>query len=87
MFLLLSNPIIIAAGVIAMRQMRKMHESVVTTYMNLMLLAIMLPLVYIQGDDLSPWRTFGFLEWIAIAGLATSNVGSQTFRFKAIQKS
>ena len=73
---LISNPFIIGAGVIAMRQMRKMHESVITTYMNLMLLIIMLTVVYASGSDLSPWTGFGWVEWMAIAGLAFSNVGS-----------
>lgn len=82
--LLLLNPLIIATGVVAMRNMRKMHEAVITSYMNLMLLAIMLTVVYAQGSDLSPARNFTVVDWIALAGLATSNVGSQTFRFRAI---
>ena len=84
---LVSNPVIIGAGIIAMRQMRKMHEAVITTYMNLMLLVIMLTIVYATGSDLSPWYGFGLIEWLAIAGLAFANVGSQTFRFKAVQRS
>ena len=67
--------------------MRKMHEAVITTYMNLMLLVIMLTIVYATGSDLSPWYGFGLIEWLAIAGLAFANVGSQTFRFKAVQRS
>ena len=85
--LLLLNPLIIGAGVIAMRRMKKMHESVITSYMNIMLLAIMLTIVYSSGSDLSPWRQFGIVEWISVAGLAFSNVGSQIFRFKAVQRS
>lgn len=85
--ILLINPIIIGCGVIAMRQMRKMHESVITSYMNLMLLAIMLVLVYATGSDLTPWKSFGWVEWLMLAGLALSNVGSQIFRFRAVQRS
>ena len=70
-----------------MRQMRKMHEAVLTTYMNLMLLVIMLIVVYATGQDLSLWSGFGMLEWGCIFALSTSNVGSQTFRFKAVQRS
>ena len=84
---LICNPVIIGVGVIAMRQMRKMHEAVITTYMNLMLLVLMLTLVYSTGSDLSPWYAFGLVEWLAIAGLSLSNVGSQTFRFRAVQRS
>ena len=84
---LLANPIVIGAGVIAMRKMKKMHEAVITTYMNLMLLVIMMSIVYSTGSDLSPWLNFGWLSWLAIAGLSISNVGSQTFRFRAVQRS
>ena len=72
----MSNPIIIGAGVVAMRQMRKMHEAVMTTYMNLMLLVVMLVIVFASGSDLTPWQHFGWVEWLAIAGLAFANVGS-----------
>ena len=64
-----------------------MHEAVITTYMNLMLLVLMLTCVYSTGSDLSPWYAFGAVEWLAIAGLSFSNVGSQTFRFRAVQRS
>jgi len=87
LLILLCNPIIIAAGVIAMRKMRKMHESVITTYMNLMLLTIMLVIVYASGSNLTPWYSFTWLDWVALVGLSTSNVGSQIFRFRAIQRS
>ena len=66
--------------------MRKMHEAVITTYMNLMLLCIMMTVVFATGSNLSPWYNFGMIEWVAIAGLAFSNVGSQTFKFRAIQR-
>ena len=84
---LISNPVIIGVGVIAMRQMRKMHEAVITTYMNLMLLVIMFSIVFATGSDLTPWYSFGVVEWLAIAGLAFANVGSQTFKFRAVQRS
>ena len=64
-----------------------MHESVVTTYMNLILLAIMLVIVFATGSDLTPWYSFTCLDWIALVGLSIANVGSQTFRFRAIQRS
>ena len=56
--------------------MRKMHELVMTFYMNVMLLVIMLTVVYSTNSDLTPWYGFGPLEWLCIGGLALSNVGS-----------
>jgi hypothetical protein len=67
--------------------MKKMHESVITTYMNLMLLVIMVCIVYSTGSDLSPCYSFGLIEWTAVVGMAFSSVGSQTFKFRAIQRS
>lgn len=48
--LLIANPFVISVGQVAMRRMKEMKQAiVVTTYMNLMLLAIMVPLVYLTG--------------------------------------
>ena len=82
--LMLSNPLIIGFGFIAMRKMKKMHESVVTTYMNSMLMVVMVTIVYAKGSDLSAWQSFGWLEWIALIALSFTNVASQRFRFRAI---
>lgn len=67
--------------------MRKMHQSVLTSYMNLMLLVVMIAIVYGTGSDLTPWANFSAIDWVLLFGLSASNVGSQTFRFKAIQLS
>ena len=84
---MVSNPLIIGLGMVSMRKMKKMHESVVTTYMNLMLMVFMLIVVFATGSDLSPWGGFGWVEWSALIALAFTNVGSQRFRFKAVQRS
>ena len=74
--LMLSNPLVIGFGVVAMRKMKKMHESVVTTYMNSMLMVAMLAVVYATGSDLSLWQSFGWLEWVTIIALSFTNVVS-----------
>ena len=67
-----------------MRQMKDIKEpTVISAYMNLMLLSIMLVIVYATGSDLTPWQKFGWLEWVCLFTLSISNVGSQTFRFMA----
>ena len=70
-----------------MRKMRKMHESTVTTYVNLTLLVTMLIVIFASGSDLSPWRQFSWLHWGFLVLLALANVGTQIFRFRAIQRS
>lgn len=85
--ILLVTPVLIAMGIIAMRNMRKMHESVVTTYMNSTLLVVMLIVVFASGSDLSPWSQFSWLHWGFLVLLALANVGTQIFRFRAVQRS
>ena len=85
MVTLIMNPFIIAMGVIAMRQMRKMHESVLSCYMNLSLGLIMVTIVYASGSDLSVIKDFGKAEWTATILMSLAVVISQRFRFKAFQ--
>ena len=66
--------------------MKKMHESVVTTYMNVTLLFVMLCVVFATGGNLMAWQQFGWLEWVCLVFMATSNVGSQVFKFRAVQR-
>lgn len=85
LLLLLVNPLIIAVGVIAMRQMRKMHVQAVTTYMNLMLLVLMVAIAVKSGSNLiTPLLSFSRLDWVVLVCLSGANVVSQIFRFKAI---
>ena len=71
-----------------MRQMRKLHQSVITTYMNIMLLVIMVGMTVLTGTSLTrPLDSFTWQNWVSLCCLAGSNVGSQTFRFLAIQRS
>ena len=83
---LLLNPIAIAVGNIAMRKMRKMPELVVSSYINVTLGILSLCIVYISGDDLSPWKKFNWFDWLMTCGLSVFVLFSQTFRFKAYKE-
>ena len=74
MMTLLMNPFIIAMGVIAMRQMRKMHESVISCYMNLSLGIIMMIIVFGSGSNLNIIHSFGKVEWIVTVLMSLSVV-------------
>ena len=74
MMTLLMNPFIIAMGVIAMRQMRKMHESVISCYMNLSLGIIMMIIVFASGSNLNIIHSFGKVEWIVTVLMSLSVV-------------
>ena len=82
---LLLNPVLVAIGTIMMRSMRELNESVVSCYMNGASILVFTPLVYLQGADLSPCFSFTLADWCWIVGLSLSVIGSQTFRYKALQ--
>ena len=65
--------------------MRQLNESVVSCYMNAATVVILAPIVYAIGEDLSPWFSFSVWDWCWIIGLSFSVIGSQTFRYKALQ--
>ena len=88
MILLALNPVFISVGQIAMKQMEDIQSpTLASAYMNGMLLFVMLVVVYASGSDLTPWKSFSWIEWLSIASLSLSNVCSQTFRFMASQRS
>ena len=82
---LVLNPILVAYGTVMMRQMRKLDENVVSCYMNGFAIPVMIGLAYATGGDLSAWKDFKGLEWFCIVALSASVIGSQTFRFIAVQ--
>ena len=82
---LVLNPILVAYGTVMMRQMRKLDENVVSCYMNGFAIPVMIGLAYATGGDLSAWKDFEGLEWFCIVALSASVIGSQTFRFIAVQ--
>ena len=63
-----------------------LHSQVITTYTNLMLLAIMATIVFVTDMNLDIVRTFGYTTFISLLGMSLCNVGSQTFRFMAVQR-
>lgn len=83
-FVLLANPVLIATGTIAMRKMRKMHESVVSSYMNLTLGMTCAVAMWIQGENLSICNGFNVPDWVYTVSLSFTVLCSQTFRFKAL---
>ena len=85
MLTLLMNPFIIGFGIIAMRQMRKMHESTLSCYMNMSLAVIMVTLVFTTGSDFSILKDFSYFDWVFTVFMSLSVVISQRFKFMAFQ--
>ena len=51
LFLMLSNPVLISTGELAMRSMRKMPETIVSLYMNFTLVVIMFLAIWMTTND------------------------------------
>ena len=85
LILLLSNPVLISTGELAMRTMRKMPEAIVSLYMNFTLGALMFLVIWMTSNNFSTWFSFEFKDWLALLGLSTCVLLSQTLRFKALQ--
>mmetsp|Transcript_84308 Transcript_84308/g.116494 ORF Transcript_84308/g.116494 Transcript_84308/m.116494 type:complete len:102 (-) Transcript_84308:195-500(-) len=68
-----------------MRKMRKMHESVVSSYMNLTLGITCAIAMFIQGENLTICNGFSTSDWIFTVSLSCTVLCSQTFRFKALK--
>jgi len=59
-----------AYGTIAMRQMRKMHESVVSSYNNLFLGITMGFAVWISGQDMQIVHKLTARDWICLSTIS-----------------
>lgn len=81
---LLMNPICMSASYIAMRQIKKLNDLVVSTWMVLSYLAVFLPLCLIIGEDLWVFIKFDGLDWACIVSISITMVVMQTVRLIAI---
>jgi drug/metabolite transporter (DMT)-like permease len=82
---LLSNPLAIAAGNLAMRKGKKLNDSVVSCYMALAMLVFFLPFCLVSGKDLTIIADFSALDWVCIWFIAAGTIVSQTLRFMALK--
>ena len=66
--------------------MRKLHEAVVSCYMNFVAIWFMLAVTLSLGLRIDPWtKDFGWEEKLFCIGLSVSTVLSQTTRYKGLQ--
>ena len=68
-----------------MRTMRKMPETIVSLYMNFTLGIMMFLTIWMSSNNFSTWFSFKLKDWLALLGLSSSVLCSQTLRFKALQ--
>lgn len=72
--LLISNPIMISGGLIAMKKMTKMHDSVVSSYINITM-AIMTTIGTVAtGQGYAIYSEFTFAAWCLMVFMAFGQV-------------
>lgn len=81
---LILNPICLSSQQLAMRSMKKLNDSVVSTYMAFSLLVVFLPICLIFNFDLTIAYQFSFTDWLCIIGISVITIVAQTLRFMAI---
>jgi|DEB19_MinimDraft_2_1074335.scaffolds.fasta_scaffold70909_2 drug/metabolite transporter (DMT)-like permease len=81
---LLFNPLAMSLSQVAMRQMKKLPDTVVSFYMVVSYLAIFLPISVVYNYDLSICTLFSGVDWLCIVFIGVGMVVMQTLRFKAI---
>ena len=67
------NPIFKAIGTASLRTVKKMHESVVSLWLNLAQMMVYVPATYLIGKDLTIVGSFNWVDWIlvmCVGGLA-----------------
>jgi len=84
---LIAQPMLLAGGTITMRQMRKMPETLVSTYLNIALALMSAGALWFQGQGLSWLLDFNLASWILLILTAAMTILSQTIKFNAFRYS
>ena len=84
---LLSQPLLLAAGIISMRKMRKLPEIVCSTYSSLSLALISGLAILLTGEDLKIIFAFTYETWVLIVISSVLTVLSSTTKFAALRYS
>lgn len=72
--LLISNPIMISGGLIAMRKMTKMHDSVVSSYINIVMAILSTIGALATGQGYAIFSTFNAGAWALMVFMAFGQV-------------
>ena len=83
--LLFIQVLLVAGGTVALRKLKKFHESVLIWYTSWVTLLFSLVLVYATGHDLSIVTKFNYGDWLLIFATAVSSTTKQICKIKALQ--
>lgn len=73
---LVGLPVIMAFGTIAMRKMRKMHESVVSSYNNLLLGISMGIAIWLSDSNMQIVHQLTALDWVYLTAISVTVIMS-----------
>lgn len=82
---LISQPILLAAGAISMRQMRKLPETVCSSYQNITLSVLAATIMIAQGVSFNFVYEFSYTTWALLATSSMLTVFTQMAKFKAFR--
>lgn len=82
---LIMQPILLAAGAVAMRQMRKLPETTCSTYQNLALTILSAGFMVGYGLDFNFMFEFGVQAWLLAIASALLTIFTQTAKFTAFK--
>lgn len=80
---LFAAPVILASGSIAMRKMKKLHFSIISSYSNFILLVLSITAMLLEGSSLTFYRAFSPLTWVLLVAIALLVLGNQITQFMA----
>lgn len=83
--LLFVQVLLVAGGTVALRKLKKFHESVLIWYTSWVTLLFSLILVYATGNSLSIVKIFNWGDWALIVATAVSSTTKQICKIKALQ--
>lgn len=82
---LVCQPLLLAGGAIATRSMRKMKETVVSTYQNISLMLLAALVMYSNGESFSFLMGLSWVSWGLLIANGALTVLAQQFKFKAFR--
>ena len=78
-------PLLSAGGTIAMKNLSKFHDAVVSWYLNISLLIFSLPAALLHRESFVVFRNFGVVSWVLISLIGIIAPVAQTFRVRALR--
>ena len=71
---LILMPILMAGNILLLRQLRKVNELTIATYMSLSMILFYTPIVYLSGQSLSFVYSLSYEDWVMVFIISVASV-------------